>query len=140
LQLLLSFDDSYQTWQGAIGSKGIGAGLNDITFLDKLSTDLYAYYMKGTNHKDNVNLFTTDDSYYEMNVNNDYKLYENLSLILEMGYGKVSFDEKKLDNDHLYRAVGGLVYKFEQIIVIKKGELINSPFFMLKFWLLILYL
>ncbi len=110
--VLLDFDDSYQTWQGAIGSKGIGAGLNDITFIDKLSTDVYTYYMKGTNHKDNVNLFTTDDSYYEVNVNNDYQLYENLSLILELGYGKVSFDEKKLDNDHLYRAVGGLVYNF----------------------------
>ena len=110
--VLLNYDTSYQTWQGAIGSVGAGFGLNKISFMDKLSSDFVAFYMKGTNHKDNVELFNTEDSYYEVNLNNTYMLYDNLALIVELGYGKVKFEDKVIDNDHLYRVVSGFGYKF----------------------------
>ena len=83
--------------QGAVGMWHVGFALRDIQFMDKLSHELIYLYALGTNHKNNFLLFTTEDSYHEVNFNTTYQLYENLALMLELGYGKL-----KLDNlDHL---------------------------------------
>lgn len=109
----------YQAEQGAVGLWAVGAALRDIKFMDNLSHDLVAYYAKGTNDKANWMLMTDEDSYWEVDFNTTYQMYENLALVLELAYGKVSLDElnmgkarKDLADDALMRGVLGFVYKF----------------------------
>lgn len=117
--LLAGLDsDPYQASQGAVGLMAIGAALRNLTFMDSVSHELVAYYARGNNHKDNWNLLTTKDSYWEANFNTTYQMYENLALILELAYGKVDLDDmgtgfrSKLADDGLIRGVLGVVYKF----------------------------
>lgn len=110
--------DPYQTRQGAVGLATVGAALRNLTFMDNMSHELVAYYARGTNHKDNGFLLTTEDSYWEANFNTTYQMYENLALILELAYGKVDLDDMgtgfrgDLADDGLARGVLGVVYKF----------------------------
>lgn len=115
---LYSMFDDYQNQEGAMGLKGVGFALRDITLIDKLSHDVVLYYVMGNNHKDNVFLMTTEDKYYEANFNSSYKIYENLSLILETAYGKLKLDDLGTNGrgymfeDGMVRVVGGFAYKF----------------------------
>jgi hypothetical protein len=108
-----------QAEHGAIGMWALGAALRDIKSMDKLSHDLVAFYARGTNEEETIFLFTAEDSYWEMNFNTRYQMYENLALILELAYGKVSLDDLNLNigrdeiaDDAMTRAVLGLVYRF----------------------------
>lgn len=121
LRILLAGTDQggYQDRDGAIGMWAVGAALRNITFMDQLSHDLVAFYGKGTNDEANVGLMTKKDTYWEANFNSRYKLYENLSLILELAYANVSLDQlnvgqarEDLAKDNLYRGVLGIVYSF----------------------------
>lgn len=105
--------------EGAIGLWALGAALRDIEFMDKLSHELVAFYAQGTNDRVNRNLFTTEDSYWEMNFNTRYQMYENLALILELAYADVNLEElvpgagrPALADDAMTRAVLGLLYRF----------------------------
>jgi len=69
---------------GAIGAWGVGAALRNITFMDDLSHVLVAYYAKGTNAEENLFMMTKKDTFWEVDFNTKYNLYENLALILEL--------------------------------------------------------
>lgn len=86
--------DPWQTAQGAVGTWGTGVGLRNIKFVDNVSHDLVGYYMKGTNHTDNLHLFNKDDTYWEVCFNNRWQMYENLALIAEFAYGKLDLDDR----------------------------------------------
>lgn len=85
--------DIWQNAQGAVGSWSLGAGLRNMKFVDGVSHSLIGFYMKGTNHEDNLNLFTKKDNYWEVAFRNNWKMYENLALVAEFAYGKVSLDD-----------------------------------------------
>lgn len=108
---------SHQSWEGAVGLWAVGAALRNINFMENLSHELVAYYAKGTNHKDNAHLMTTKDSYWEVDFNTTYQMYENLALVLELAYAKVKLDDmggnrSDLAGDALMRGVLGVVYRF----------------------------
>lgn len=107
----------YQADEGAVGLWAVGAALRDITFMENLSHELLVSYARGTNHKDNFFLMTTKDSYWEVDFNTTWQLYENLSVILELAYGKITLDDMGMGRDDLakdamYRGVLGMVYEF----------------------------
>lgn len=109
--------DPYQSLEGTLGLWAVGAALRNINFMENLSHELVAYYAKGTNHKDNVFLMTTKDNYWEVNFNTNYQMYENLSVILELAYGKLSLDDMGMNRGDLAdkalkRGAFGVVYKF----------------------------
>jgi hypothetical protein len=111
-----------QSAEGAIGLWALGAALRDIQFADKFSHELVAFFARGTNDRVNTWLFTTEDSYWEMNFNTRYQMYENLALILELAYADVNLDaldarnvgvdRAALADDAMTRAVLGLLYRF----------------------------
>lgn len=107
----------YQADEGAVGLWAVGAALRDITFMEDLSHELVVAYARGTNHKDNLFLLTTKDSYWEVDFNTRWQMYENLAVILELAYGKIKLDDMgmgrdDLAKDALYRGVLGMVYEF----------------------------
>lgn len=107
----------YQVEEGAVGLWAVGFALRDITFMEDVSHELVVSYAKGTNHKDNWFLMTTKDSYWEVDFNTTWQMYENLAMALELAYGKMKLDDMGMDRgdlakDALYRCVLGMVYKF----------------------------
>jgi len=116
--LLVELDPmGYQSDEGAVGLWAVGAALREITFMDDLSHDFVVSYARGTNHKDNLFLLTTQDSYWEVDFNSTWQMYENLAVILELAYGKVKLDDMGMERgdlakDALYRGVLGMVYQF----------------------------
>ena len=105
------YDDTNFGLNGA-GSWALGLELADISFIENLSHVFRVAYMKGTNDADLMKktangktvaevmaptqggVFLTDeDSAWEVNFDTTYKIYENLSLVAEMGYIKLDLDE-----------------------------------------------
>lgn len=98
----------------AVGLWGIGARLKDISFIDGLKSTFLVNYFGGTNDSkmasyitgrhatdsagrpiyrrvtdfnSNYGVYLTDaDTGIEINLNSQYKIYENLTFLLEMGY------------------------------------------------------
>jgi hypothetical protein len=112
-----------------------GVSLKDISFIDKLTHRVNLMYVQGTNDKDafvgatNVatalygSYLTTRDSLWEIDVNSKYKLYDELSLMLNLGY--INADLHKFNGanvlngtdgnnlkDNAYRASLSMVYAF----------------------------
>ena len=88
------------------GTWGIGLQLADISFIESLKHTLRVAYIKGTNDaamakeisynpaRSGNGLYLTDeDSAWEVNFDHTYNIYENLALIVEMGYIKADLDE-----------------------------------------------
>ncbi len=92
--------------QSGAGTWGIGAQLANFSFLDpKLSHTLRVLYYQGTNDADVAQAFggkfrnkfddiymTDKDSAWEVNFEHTYKMYENLTVYLEMGYIRLDMD------------------------------------------------
>lgn len=116
--LLVELDPmEYQADEGAVGLWAVGFALRDITFMENLSHEFVVSYARGTNHKDNWMLMTTKDSYWEVDFNTTWQMYENLAMVLELAYGKVKLDDMGMERgdlakDALYRGVLGMVYRF----------------------------
>jgi hypothetical protein len=116
--LLVEMDPmGYQADEGAVGLWALGAALRDISFVEDLSHEFVATYARGTNHKNNAMLMTTKDSYWEVDFNTRWQMYENLAVLLELAYGKADLDDMgaardDLAKDALYRGVLGMVYEF----------------------------
>ncbi|AAS95277.1 outer membrane homotrimeric porin [Nitratidesulfovibrio vulgaris] len=107
------YDDTNFGLNGA-GSWALGLELADISFIENLSHVFRVAYMKGTNDADllkkNAGLvdevtpaqgavfLTNEDSAWEVNFDTTYKIYENLSLVAEMGYIKLDLDEETWGN------------------------------------------
>jgi len=103
--------DSLLSVSGA-GTWGVGLQLADISFIENLKHTLRVAYIKGTNDADLVKglatkspatdgngLYLTDeDSAWEVNFDHTYNIYENLALIVEMGYIKLDVDEDTWGN------------------------------------------
>jgi hypothetical protein len=119
-------DDSATTIWTATGSWGIGIQLADISFIENLSHTLRVAYYRGTNDSDLISdpnaavlgigyanlfkyaadpLYLTDKDYvWEVNFDHKYKIYENLTAVLELGYLRLHSDRETWEN---YRAVTG---------------------------------
>jgi hypothetical protein len=111
--------DKYWATEGTIGMWAAGLKLGDITFVDKLTHDLGFLYAKGTNDPANTNLFTKDDSYYEVTFDHNYQIYENLAARLELGWGKMDLDDITNNSgrsdkakDSAWKAAFGFNYRF----------------------------
>ena len=113
------------------GQWAVGLQLADISFMENLSHVFRVVYMKGTNDADVVKknagvasafsptageVFLTDeDSAIEVNFDTTYQIYENLKLVVEMGYIKLDMDEDTWGSDNFADAkklVFNFVYDF----------------------------
>lgn len=117
---------NFTTDQGAAqpGFWTVGLALRDITFMEKLSHELLVYYVQGTNDKNatftnsSVTGLSEDDSFIGIDFNNEYKIYENLAAILEMGAYVPDFDNNSAfftngdEAGTAYKAALGVVYNF----------------------------
>ena len=92
------------------GTWGVGVQLANISFMENLKHTLRATYYRGTNDEDMANFttlrnttnglyLTEEDSAWEVNFDHFYKIYENLDLIVEMGYIKADLDEDTWGTD-----------------------------------------
>ncbi len=96
----------------------IGVAARDITFIERLSHDVVALFAKGTNSTNagfgngSLPALTSDDSYWEVDFNTRYQIYESLAAIVELGYGKPSFDNSATPDDTLMKAAFGFQYSF----------------------------
>lgn len=115
--------------QTGMGTWGIGAQLADMSFIEDLKHTLRVAYYKGTNDRDlarnntfgrdthyNVdNLYlTTGDAAWEVNFDHQYKIYENLTAYLEMGYINLDLIKNHFqsDSDDAWKAQVGFKYEF----------------------------
>jgi hypothetical protein len=94
-----------------VGTWGVGIQLANATFIKDLTHTLRFAYYRGTNDSDVVrdlrivpkyaddNLYlTTDDSVFEINFDHTYKIYENLTAALELGWLHLNSDEEVWGN------------------------------------------
>lgn len=113
------------------GSWGIMAELKNISFVDALIHNVRLAMVKGTNNTEMVrggmvapdamatvtnNLYlTTKDKLWEVNVDTQYKLYQDFTLALELGYIYLDADEelwKDSYNENNYQVSLSATYKF----------------------------
>ena len=116
-----------------LGQWVLGLGLEQITFLDKLSHDFYFMYIQGTNDHEYVEnnagisaaiqdnglwgFYLTDKDYlFELDLNTKYQIYEELTAVLELGAIFANFDDDVWgidgNGDNAYKVALGLVYSF----------------------------
>jgi hypothetical protein len=89
------------------GTWGVGIQLANASFIKDLSHTLRFAYYRGTNDSDIVRdgliapkyrddglYLTTDDSVFEINFDHQYKIYENLTAALELGWLHLNSDEE----------------------------------------------
>jgi hypothetical protein len=97
---------SYNVPNTTLGYWALGLSLKDIKLIDKLSHTVHLIYFKGTNDEDylkeasgNVRnaaygkFLTKKDSLFEVDVNTKYQVYDQLALMLELGYINADFDK-----------------------------------------------
>jgi hypothetical protein len=98
-----------------IGTWGIGLQLADVSFIEDLSHTLRVGYYRGTNDSDIVKnlgtpwsisgeaVYLTDKDYaLEVNFEHTYKIYENLTAFLELGYIYLDLDKATWREDDQY--------------------------------------
>lgn len=96
-----------------ISTMGVGAQLANFSFVDGLKHTLRVAYIAGTSDEDApVDAMLRDDaSFFEVNFDHQYKIYENLAAIAEIGYINADFDDNDDTSDAMKLAMG-LKYKF----------------------------
>jgi len=86
---------------------GLGLIIEDISFMENLSHRFALLYGRGTSseemgdkHKGAANglVLTEEDSFWELNVDSTYAIYENLSLMAQVGYLAVDWSEDAWTN------------------------------------------
>lgn len=89
------------------GIWGVYAYLKDISFIEDLSHVVCVGYIKGTNNtemakvvgitydgpQDSIIYMTTSNHAWEVNFDSTYNIYENLTLVAELGYINFYLDE-----------------------------------------------
>ena len=93
------------------GQWGIGLQLKDFSFIEDLSHTIRVAYIRGTNDEDVIKRFgninrgfmrynvhdamylTKKDSIWEVNFDHKYKIYENLTMAVELGWLRLDSDE-----------------------------------------------
>lgn len=116
------------------GTWGIGIQLADISFIEDLKHTIRVAYYRGTNDADLVKrgdkylqysadrFYLTDDDYvWEVNFDHQYKIYENLTAVLELGWLRLHADKDTWkaagasglkENDNAYKAQLAFRYSF----------------------------
>jgi hypothetical protein len=111
-----------------MGFWALGLSLKDIqSFAEGLTHDAHFIYAKGTNKFDDAYLhqnafygrtLTDKDSLIEVDFNTGYKLYDELTLSLDLGYLNLSTKESRWNNVSGYKGGDawkvstGVVYQF----------------------------
>ena len=119
-----------------VGNWGLGASLNNITFIEKLTHRLTFTYVRGTNSPAalrNLNNLIGTNPYFSMgrdltqneqvmsvNFDNKYMIYENLAAVMETGWAHGDFQEsvwgrrlaEKSRSGDAWKVAFGLTYKF----------------------------
>ncbi|SNR78613.1 hypothetical protein SAMN04488503_1269 [Humidesulfovibrio mexicanus] len=119
--------------RNSMGFWATGFALKDIKLFDNFSHTVNVMYVKGTNDHDaiarsvnrNYGVMLTDkDSLFEIDLQNKYKIYQGLDLILDLGYINADIDKDtwrqvnaNYGNDDMltknaYRVALGLKYTF----------------------------
>ena len=84
------------------GTWGVQAGIEDVSFIEDLTHKFTVTLWKGTNsdklsgNYEAIEYMTTSDAAVEFNLANTYKIYKNLTAVLELAYIINDFDY----NDH----------------------------------------
>lgn len=116
---------------GYSGTWGLGLQVRDLSFVDDLKHTLRVAYWHGTHDPENAKYLsstaavetssygnfylTTDDYMVEFNVDSTYKIYENLSAMLQLGYAINGVDENTWDcpnTKNSYKAAVVVRYAF----------------------------
>lgn len=132
-------NDTYLSTTG-VGMWGVGLQVRDLSFLQDLTHTLRVAYMGGTNHKDAVrdmganhiffsndhqnpggvpylNLATSETA-LEINFDNNYQIYENLGMFVDLGYIRLDLDNDLRSNSavdsskNAWKAMTGFRYSF----------------------------
>jgi hypothetical protein len=119
------------------GFWALGLSLNDITFMEKLSHDFMFMYAQGTNSADLLrdantpayswggaynagHFLTTKDHFFEFDLNTKYKIYDELTAIMELGYINMNTN-KDLWNDYMYGVGSARTYKASDAYKVAMG-------------------
>ncbi len=137
------FDDGQDLGKGSnmytdpVGNYGIGASLNNVSFIEKLTHRLTFVYVRGNNSPRairNSQLYF-NDSYFTMghdlttneyvmglNLDTKYMIYENLAAVLETGWAHGQFQQSvwghrlvsqsESNGNNAWKVAFGLTYKF----------------------------
>lgn len=97
-------DDTFIGNSG-VGTWGVGLQLAELSFVEDLSHVARIAYYRGTNHKDAIPTvwigeavyMTKKDWAFEVNFDSEYRIYENLSAVLELGWIHLNLDEDSHD-------------------------------------------
>jgi hypothetical protein len=117
-----------------MGFWALGLSLKNIqSFAEGLTHDAHIIYAQGTNDKDSLNqsgsgssnwnmvygrTLTEDDSLWEVDFNTGYKLYDELTLSLDLGYVNLDTDKERWDNQDgakggdAWKVSTGVLYEF----------------------------
>jgi hypothetical protein len=115
-----AFSTTWDTWglaglpqEAGLGMWTVGLKLDKIQFIDKLTHTLVVAYLKGTSDEDSAQLFDEESHAFEVYLANTYKIYENLSAIVEFDYFAPDFNDDKFDDaDPSAFVAAGFKYKF----------------------------
>lgn len=102
------------------GTWAVGLGLEDIKFIEKLTSHVRVMFFEGTNDlKGGDQAFTEygvlgdKDNGIEVNLDNVINVYENLDMFVELGYVHVNLDKEPADfEDNAWKGYVGFSYSF----------------------------
>jgi len=137
------FDDSQELGKGSnmyaspVGNYGIGASLNNMSFIEKLTHRLTFVYMRGNNSARAIRTsrlsfandyfsmghdLTENESLMGLNFDTKYMIYENLAAVMETGWAHGQFQQSvwghrlaaqsRSNGDNAWKVAFGLTYKF----------------------------
>lgn len=115
-----AFSTTWDTWglaglpqEAGLGMWTVGLQLDKIKFIDNLTHTLVVAYLRGTSDDDSAQLIDRDSHAWEVYFANTYKIYENLSAIVEFDYFAPSInDDKMKGEDPSAFVAAGFKYKF----------------------------
>lgn len=113
------------------GTWAVGVGLEDIRFIERLTSQLRVMYFEGTNDINDVpqawydagvrrgdsfrylGLLDKDDWGIEVNLDNVINIYENLDMFVELGYIRLDLDQAPYNFEkNAYKGYVGFTYSF----------------------------
>ena len=102
------------------GTWAVGLGLEDIKFIERLTSHVRVMFFEGTSDlKDGDQAFTEygvlgdEDNGIEVNLDNVINVYENLDMFVELGYVHVNLDKEPADfEDNAWKGYVGFTYSF----------------------------
>jgi len=124
------------TYATPVGNYGVGASLNNIAFMEKLTNRLTFVYLRGNNAARAVRAatllnaaymtmghdLTENESMVGLNFDTKYMIYENLAAVVETGWAHGRFQESvwghrlasqaDSNGDNTWKVALGLTYKF----------------------------